>query len=153
MKKFLLIIATILLSLFLIGCTSEKKPVKKVEVNKEIKYRIVSDVLGDYGKDVVLNANTDYPVKKRLYKIPSGTYEVSTEGNRIATFFIVKDKVANTGDPPYVEELDYVSSQYFLTNGTNDLNGTAKKSVIVEIKDDESISTQTGAYYLIFKKQ
>ena len=155
MKKFLLIIATVLVSLSLIGCTSEKKPVKKVEVKKEVKYRIVSDYLGDYGKDIVLNANTDSPTTKRLYKIPSGTYEVSTETNKYATFFIVKDKVANNGKAPYIEELEYVSSQYTLTNGSNDLNGTAKKSVIITLNDDESINTQLGGsyYVLIFKKQ
>ena len=155
MKKFLLIIATVLLSLSLIGCTSEKKPVKKVEVKKEVKYRIVSDVLGYYGKDVVLNANTDSPTTKRLFKIPSGTYEVSTETNKFATFFIVKDKVILEKEDKYPESLDYVSNQYILTNGSNDLNGTAKKSVIITLNDDESINTQlNGSYYvLIFKKQ
>ena len=155
MKKFLLIIATVLVSLSLIGCTSEKKPVKKVEIKKEVKYRIVSDYLGDYGKDIVLNANTDSPTTKRLFKIPSGTYEVSTTTNKFATFFIVKDKIILEKEDKYPESLDYVSNQYILTNGSNDLNGTAKKSVIITLKDDESINTQlNGSYYvLIFKKQ
>lgn len=154
MKKVLFIVVAFI-SLFLIGCTADKKPIKKVEVPKEVKYRIVSDYLGDYGKDITLNANTDSPTTKRLYKIPSGTYEVSTETNKYATFFIVKDKVANNGKAPYVEELEYVSSQYTLTNGENDLNGTAKKTVIITLNDDESINTQLGGSYytLIFKKQ
>lgn len=155
MKKLLLIIATVLVSLSLIGCTTEKKPVKKVETKKEVKYRIVSDYLGDYGKDIVLNANTDSPTTKRLFKIPSGTYEVSTETNKFATFFIVKDKTIIDKSEKYPEGLDYVSSQYTLTNGSNDLNGTAKKSVIITLNDDESINTQLGGsyYVLIFKKQ
>lgn len=155
MKKILFIIATVLLSLSLIGCTSEKKPVKKVEVKKETKYRIVSDYLGDNGKDVVLNANSDSPTTKRLFKIPSGTYEVSTTTNKFATFFIVKDKIILEKEDKYPESLDYVSNQYILTNGSNDLNGTAKKSVIITLNDDESINTQlNGSYYvLIFKKQ
>lgn len=155
MKKFLLIIATVLVSLSLIGCATEKKPVKKVEVKKETKYRIVSDYLGDNGKDIVLNANSDSPTTKRLFKIPSGTYEVSTETRKFATFFIVKDKIILEKEDKYPESLDYVSNQYILTNGSNDLNGTAKKSVIITLNDDESINTQlNGSYYvLIFKKQ
>lgn len=155
MKKFLLIIATVLVSLSLIGCTSDKKPVKKVEVKKEVKYRIVSDYLGDNGKDIVLNANSDSPTTKRLFKIPSGTYEVSAETNKFATFFIVKDKIILEKEDKYPESLDYVSNQYILTNGSNDLNGTAKKSVIITLNDDESINTQIGGsyYVLIFKKQ
>lgn len=159
MKKILYIFVALLLSFALIGCSFEDETnaneiVDKEEIKEEISYEIITDNLGDYGKDIVLNANTDLPVTKRVYKIPSGTYEVSTDTDKFATFFIVKDKIANTGEAPYIEELDYVSSQYTLTNGENDLNGNAKKNVIITINDDESISTQDGmSYKLIFKKQ
>lgn len=164
MKRLLYILVVIMASFTLIGCSledgnNENGIIEKDEIKEEVKekktYRIVSDFLGDNGKDVVLNANTDSPVKKRLYKLPRGTYEVSTETDKFATFFIVKDGVVNTGDAPYTEELDYVSKQYTLTNGNNDLNGSAKKSVIITLNDNESINTQLGGsyYVLIFKEQ
>lgn len=155
MKKILYIFVAILVSFTFIGCTIEDETIEN-EIVEEVKetYEISTKDLGEYGKDVVLNANTDLPATKRLYKIPSGTYEVSTDTDKFATFFIVKDEIVNTGDAPYIEELNYVSSQYTLTNGENDLNGNAKKNVIITINDDESISTQDGmSYKLIFKKQ
>lgn len=155
MKKIIYIFVALLVSFTLVGCNFEDEKLEN-EIVEEIKetYEISTKDLGEYGKDVVLNANTDSPATKRLYKIPSGTYEVSTDIEKFATFFIVKDNVVNTGTEPYIEELDYVSGQYFLTNGDNDLNGTAKKSVIITINDDESISTQDGIEYnLIFKEQ
>ena len=85
---------------------------------KETKvYELEGEVLGEYGKEIVLNANTDAPAKKYLYKIPAGTYTVTTDNLKITGFYIVKDTIT-TEDSEYPEILNYVSEQYSLTNSS-----------------------------------
>lgn len=107
--------------------------------NETIKYTLTGETLGKYGKKIILNANSDMPTTKYLYKLPEGTYAVTTTFDKLANFYIVKDEIANTGTDEYPEELNYVSEAYFLTNGENNFNGRAKKSVEINVDNDESI--------------
>ena len=100
-------------------------------------YNLEGEVLGEYGKEIVLNANTDAPAKKYLYKIPAGTYTVTTDNTKITAFYIVKDTIT-TEDSAYPEILNYVSEQYSLTNSS--LQKNAEKEVTITINDDESIN-------------
>ena len=55
-------------------------------------YTLTGETLGEYGREVVLNAETDMPVSKYLYKLPAGTYTVTTE-EKYAAFSVVKDEI------------------------------------------------------------
>ena len=124
-----------------------------IPTDEKAKYEIVGEQLGKYGTEITLNANTDMPVKKYLYKLPAGSYTVTTTYDKMATFFIVKDKITiEEGNDKYPEILDYVSEGYLLTAGDNDFNGTAKKSVDIELKADESIQTVGTATYIFTEK-
>ena len=113
------------------------------------KYTLTGEQLGEYGKKVVLNENSDMPVTKYLYKLPEGTYKVTTTFEKVASFYVVKDETVNTGNSEYPEELNYVSEAYLLTNG-NDNN--IKKNVEISIKNDESILI-IGTNTFTFEKQ
>lgn len=118
----------------------DKNTEKPSQVTQRIKYILIGENLGTFGKTITLNANSDMPVTKYLYKLQEGNYIVTTTYDKMASFFIVKDKIVNNGDEKYPEELDYVGESYFLTNGDDDFNGRAKKSVEISIASDESIS-------------
>jgi hypothetical protein len=113
---------------------------------------LVSEVLGEYGRLVILNESTDMPAEKYLYKIPSGKYKVTTLSKK-AAFAIVKDEIAiEEGNDDYPECLDYVTEQFILTNkDDDDLNGHAEKDVIVEVGEDESVSIPLGGNEIVFK--
>ena len=104
-------------------------------------YTITGQTAGEYGKEVVLNANSDAPASKYLYKLPSGKYKVTTTYEKMTSFFIVKDQIKIDSDnKDYPETLDYVEGKsYLLTADKDDFNGKAKKEVEVTIKDDESV--------------
>ena len=46
-------------------------------------YVLTADETGEYGRIVTLNANTDMPVDKYLYKIPAGKYKVTTDHKKL----------------------------------------------------------------------
>jgi len=116
-------------------------------------YAITGEVLGEYGREVTLNKNSDMPVKKYLYKLPAGTYKVTTTYDKMANFFIVKDKIGvEAGNTDYPEVLDYVGNAYMLTAGDDDFNGKAKKEVVITLGEDESVQI-TGTEKLILEKQ
>ena len=117
-------------------CSKDDNEEKKQEVET---YTLVGETIGQYGKEVILNADTDMPSTKYLYKLPAGSYTVTTTFDKLAAFWIVKDEPVNTGTDAYPEELSYVGGQYSLTNGKDDFNGMAKKQVEVTIGEDESI--------------
>ena len=50
-----------------------------------VKYTITGETLGQYGKEITLNKDSDMPVKKYLYKLPAGTYKVTTTFDKMAT--------------------------------------------------------------------
>ncbi len=121
--------------------------------DEEADYVITADEIGEYGKIVTLNENTDMPVDKYLYKLPAGDYKVTTDHKKLAGFFIVKDEPTTEPDnPDYPEVLDYVDdgddsnvgSGYQLTAGDDDFNGNAKKEVYITLGEDESISIPGG---------
>ena len=103
-------------------------------------YTLTGENIGEYGKKVILNQNSDMPVEKYIYKIPAGSYKVTTTSNKISSFYIVKDEISHSGTETYPEELNYVGEGYLLTNGSSNLNGKAQKSVEITINEDESIS-------------
>lgn len=106
-----------------------------------VTIKITGGTLGEYGKEVTLNATSDSPTKKFLYKLPAGTYLVTTTNNKLATFWVVKDNAANTGMGNYPEELTIVSGEYALTAGNDDFGGRAKRELEVTLATDESIQT------------
>ncbi len=106
------------------------------------EYILVGEELGEYGRKIILNQNTDLPVEKYLYKLPAGTYDVTTTNEKMSCFFIVKDEVGiDESNTDYPEILQYVGDGYELTAGENDFNGHAQKIVTIVLKDDESIQT------------
>lgn len=124
-----------------------------IENTEKEVYTIKGEEIGEYGREVVLNANTDMPVTKYLYKLPAGTYIVTTDFEKMVSFYIVKDKTTTEEDnTEYPEVLDYVSEAYMLTNGDNDFNGHASKSVEITLGEDESISL-VGTNTLILEKK
>lgn len=125
--------------------------ISDIAEEKEI-YNIIGEEIGKYGKKVILNANTDSPTEKYLYKIPSGTYQVTTTDLKYSTFWIVKDNIVKTGTEQYPEELEYVGEQQMLTANNDNLNGQAKKVIEITINDDESIQT-VGKSVLTFEKK
>mgnify|MGYP000974594734 FL=1 len=118
-----------------------------------VTYTITGETLGEYGKEVTLNKDSDMPDKNFLYKLPAGSYKVTTASEKIANFFIVKDEIGTeAGNSEYPEILNNVGEGYFLTTGDNDLNGKAKKDVIITLGADESIQI-VGTQTLILVKQ
>ena len=118
-----------------------------------VTYTIKGEVLGEYGKEVTLNKDTDMPVKKYLYKLPAGSYKVTTTYDKMASFFIVKDETTiESGNSEYPEALNYVGEAYLLTAGDDDFNGQAKKEVTITLGSDESIQV-AGTEELTFEKQ
>ena len=142
--------------------TAETKAVTEKEtVNTTInttnaakeKFVITGEELGEFGRKVVLNGNTDMPVDKYLYKLPAGTYTVTTTNIKISAFSIVKDEIGiEEGNADYPEILQYVGQQYLLTSGEDNLNGNASKSVVVTLKEDESFQL-VGDDTFVFEKE
>ena len=119
-------------------------------------YILTGETLGEYGRKIVLNPNTDMPESKYLYKLPAGTYIVSTN-EEYAAFSIVKDEIGKEeGNEEYPDILQYSGDvgQYQLTSGendTNDLNGYAKRNYTVQIGEDESFQI-VGTETITFEK-
>lgn len=134
--------------------TANETPVNNSQQQEKPEtYAITGEVLGEYGREVTLNKNSDMPVKKYLYKLPAGTYKVTTTYDKLANFFIVKDKIGvEAGNTDYPEALDYVGNAYMLTAGDDDFNGKAKKEVVITLGADESVQI-TGTEKLILEKQ
>lgn len=134
--------------------SQESENTTKTQQQKaSVKYTVVGESLGEYGKAIVLNKNSDTPITKYLYKLPAGTYKVSTTFKKMASFFVVKDQVKiNSENQEYPEELDYVGSSYLLTAGDDDFNGKAKKEVKITLKEDESIQI-IGTEEFVFEKE
>lgn len=144
-KKWWFWVIAVLLVFGLIGVgledtsnTNVNESVQKENKNT-VKYELTGEELGEYGREVILNKNTDLPATKYLYKLPAGKYKGTTTFEKMATFWIVKDEVVKTGTEKYPEELNYVSEQYGLTAGDDDFNGMAKKEVEFTLNSDESI--------------
>ena len=168
-KKYrIMIIAGVWIILTIIGAVMPKDETPAEAENTSVSvsetaagannpvYTLTGETLGDYGREVVLNENTDMPVSKFLYKLPAGTYVASTE-DEYAVFSIVKDEIGiEEGNEEYPEALQYAGNggQYQLTSGdnaTNDLNGNAETSVTVQLAEDESFQL-VGTDTIIFEK-
>ena len=121
------------------------------EENTEV-YTIESEKIGEYGKEVVLNKNTDSPTTKYLYKLPSGTYKVTTTSSATVGMFVVKDEIT-TEEGEYPEVLEYVSEQYVISGNSSRIGkANIKESVEITIKEDESVSL-SGEGTVTFEKE
>lgn len=157
-KKVWFWVVVVLLILGLPGaCSSEPQEQEQSQSQESapVAYTITCGETGEYGRVVTLNANTDLPTDKYLYKLPAGIYKVTTTNDKLASFFIVKDEITiEEGNSDYPEILDYVTTTgYQLTAGDDDFNGRAKKEVTVTIGEDESISVPVEGDVLIFEAQ
>ena len=117
-----------------------------------VTYTVTGETLGEYGKEITLNQNSDMPTKKYLYKLPVGTYKVTTLFNKMASFYIVKDETTTESNSEYPEALNYVGEAYLLTAGDDDFNGKAKKEVTITLNADESVQV-VGTETFVFEKQ
>lgn len=113
--------------------TDIKKPEETVET-----YVLTGEQLGKYGREVVLNKDTDMPVTKYLYKIPAGKYKVTTDNEKVSSFYVVKDEIGHE-DTEYPEVLQYVTEGFLITISDNTFNGHVQKTVEITLNDDESI--------------
>ena len=145
MKKAIVSLIAILSIFILTACNLEESTDKQQEEIQKQSYVIDINELGEFGEDIIINKNTDMPVTKRTYKLPSGNYIVTTDYEKLVSFFIVKDDVKIDNDnAPYIEYLENVGEGYNITAGENNYNGMAKKSVEITIKDDERINFPTS---------
>ncbi len=151
-KKWWFWVIVVVLVLGIIGSLGDnsKNPSKTSNNTTTTKYTLVGKTTGEYGKEVILNKDTDLPVTKYLYKIPAGTYKVTTTYDKLSEFWIVKDEIVRTGTDEYPEELSYVGEAHDLTNGDNDFNGRASKELTITIAEDESVLIN-GTETLIFE--
>lgn len=133
--------------------TNSPEPQKQEQDAATVTYTITGGETGEYGRVVTLNEDTDMPVDKYLYKLPAGTYKVTTTNEKMSAFSIVKDEITTEeGNTDYPEVLDYVTDgQYLLTAGNDDFNGKASKEVEVTIAEDESVSIPAEGDVLIFE--
>ncbi len=125
-------------------------------LEEENIYYLFSGETGEYGRIVTLNATTDLPVDKYLYKIPSGKYTISTTFDKLTSAWIVKDEITTEDNPDYPEVLQYVGEALQLTAGDNDFNGNAKKEIDIEIAEDESIlipNNDKGTEFILKRKE
>ena len=160
MKKIAIIVLSSLFLLSTTGCnfnnentnTESTSNFESAEVSNKIRYELTGGEIGKYGREITLNANTDMPAKKILYKIPAGTYKVTTTYEKLSAFWIVKDNPVNTGTEQYPEELKYVGGQHSLTAGNNNFNGMAVKEDEVTINADESINI-TSFSTIVFEEK
>lgn len=124
---------------------------------------VVAGELGDYGRSITLNANTDLSDERYLYKIPAGNYKVITTWEKLTSFGIVKDDNEIAIDPETNNEyMPHVGDDYFLTAGEDDFNGHAEKEVVITLGEDESIwipytkdsiATPGSIKFLFFKQE
>ena len=123
------------------------------DAESAMTYELSGSELGEYGRIVVLNENTDMPVEKKLYKLPEGKYRVTTTNEKFSAFYIAKDEVGiEEGNEDYPEMLQIVGEEYMLTAGDEDLNGNAVKEVVIEIAADESIVLPTETDTIVVEK-
>ena len=160
MKKILLCLTLVLCgSLLLTGCNLDEAKTNNEQSNVEanetidtpVAYSVKGGETGEYGKVITLNANTDAPAVKYLYKFPSGTYTVTTDAEKVINISVVKDQVANTGTAPYTEELNYVTSPQNLT-GSDNMGSLAVKEYEITLNDDESVLINGNATVTFTKK-
>ena len=136
MRKVLLCIVAILCGCFIFtGCDFDEATNGE---ESKVTYEVIGGELGEYGKEVILNKNTDMPTTKILYKIPTGTYVVTTDAEKVISVAIVKDEIANTGSENYPEELQYVTNPQNLT-ASDGYEKLALKEYEITINDGESL--------------
>lgn len=127
---FWIVIIVVLIIIGFFADSSDNNTVNPEETNNsEISYTLTGETLGEYGKKITLNKDTDMPVEKYLYKLPAGSYVITTSEDKTVAFNIVKDKIITNKDEKYPEELDYVENNLIKQN--------EKKTIT--LKDDESI--------------
>lgn len=123
----------------------------EVVEQKEV-YTIESEEIGQYGKKIILNEKTDLPTTKYLYKLPSGTYKITTTTNETIGICIVKDEIM-IEESNYPESLNYVGEQAIISGNSNRIGkANITDSVELTINEDESFSL-IGKGSVIFEKK
>lgn len=94
-KKWWFWVIIVVLLFMGIGASSEKESTSDTngtssqtseQQNTSKKYELIGGITGEYGKAVILNADTDSPVTKYLYKLPAGKYKVTTNNQKYSSF-------------------------------------------------------------------
>ena len=130
---------------------SAPSPASITSPAKEV-LKLTGEKLGEYGRVVILNANSDLPTEKYLYKVPAGKYKITTDFAKAAAVYIVKDEIQYTGSEKYPQELAYIGKGQNLTAGEELVKkGLATKEIIVTIGEDESILL-VGEYNIFLEK-
>lgn len=112
-----------------------------IEENDTISnvYTIQGEQLGEFGKKITLNSNTDMPVDKYLYKLPAGDYAITTTSENTVSISVVKDELTYENSE-YPEVLNYVSTPENIS-GNKERIGIAniKDCIEIHLNEDESI--------------
>ena len=122
-----------------------EEPTPQVEQTTEETEEVESvvyvlDSNSEYRKVITLNPDTDGPVEKVLYKVPTGKYKATTDFKKVAPLGVVKDEL-NQIEGDYPDELNYVTEIFTITGNPEYFNEKlAKVEVIIEVGADESIS-------------
>jgi hypothetical protein len=145
MKKYIFLALVAVLSLgVLVGCaTKEEAPVAEII---EISNNDTTNA-----KEVVLNADSDMPVTKFLHKVDAGTYQVTTNFDKVVPVAIVKDEINVIENSDYPDELNFVEI-FKLTGNPEKFEGSVGNKIIT-IAEDESISLADSPATIFLEKQ
>lgn len=149
---FWVIIVVVLFAMVPTSSDKDKDNDKDTAEKKDtITYELVGGELGEYGKVITLNKDTDMPVDKYLYKLPEGNYKVTTTNKKVSSFYVAKDEITINEDSDYPEELQPVGEQYLLSAG-DDMEKIAIKEIDITLNADESIVLPTTSDYITVTK-
>lgn len=108
--QWLLIVMAVL---FVIGTLGPKK-----EKNEIIT--ITANETGEYGKVITFNEGSENEDKNYIYKLPTGTYKVTTDYNKVGNIFLLEADPVNEE----AQELNYRNSEsYMITNNPDKFDG------------------------------
>ena len=74
-KLFLMLISGLMFLGLSTGCEVVEINTDNVSDSKNEVYQIEGETLGEYGKKITLNANSDMPVDKYLYKLNKSAFK------------------------------------------------------------------------------
>lgn len=124
--KIICIVVIWIISLSL-GVSSNYDKEKEATQQKE-EQTIISidgDSLGDYGKEYTYNEGTDSPKTVVIYNIPTGTYEVTNEGE-------------------YTNQLNVYSDETTTTEEGWEEPADAKEALLIDSGETEEVTIEDG---------
>lgn len=130
---------------------------KDVEETEPIStYYIKGFELGEYGRPVTINEDTDLPETAYLYKLPAGTYKIRTENSdESADFAIIKDCISYDNYLPYPETFNSVEKFYLSPYGDTEIETTLNGDESFRIYSDKTLvfdlvsTSDEIVYYLL----